>query len=138
MARSKSRSDHYVAHLHPPTNLPTKYQLATPYGLRDTARTTFFQPPTAHLPTQPDNMGENKTPTALKGCGVKTLSLLCIAILNLSLTMRRTPADTVTRAGNKRPSAGTPHSKTRAHPIPHHWQQATTKNRCIVGKNNYQ
>ena len=39
MARSKvkSRSDHDVAHLHPLTNVPTKYQLPTPYGFRDIA-----------------------------------------------------------------------------------------------------
>ena len=43
MARSKvkSRSDHDVAQLHPLTNVPTKYQLPTPYGFRDTARTRF-------------------------------------------------------------------------------------------------
>ena len=28
----KSRSHHDVAHLHPLTNVPTKYQLPTPYG----------------------------------------------------------------------------------------------------------
>ena len=27
-----------------------------------------------HSPTDPDTMGENNTPTALKGCGVKKLS----------------------------------------------------------------
>ena len=33
-ARSKviSLSDHDIAHLHPLTNIPTKYQLPTPYG----------------------------------------------------------------------------------------------------------
>ena len=43
MARSKvkSRSDHDVAQLHPLTNVPTKYQLPTPYGFRDIARTGF-------------------------------------------------------------------------------------------------
>ena len=43
MARSKveSRSDHDIAHLHPLTNVPTKYQLPTPYGFRDTAWTRF-------------------------------------------------------------------------------------------------
>ena len=43
MARSKvkSRSHHDVAHLHPLTNIPTKYQLPTPYGFRDIARTRF-------------------------------------------------------------------------------------------------
>ena len=67
MARSKvkSRSHHDVAHLHPVTNVPTKYQLPTPYGFRDTGRTNFFPPPAC-----PDTMGENNTPTALKGCGV--------------------------------------------------------------------
>ena len=28
----KGRSDHDVAHLQPLTNVPTKYQLPTPYG----------------------------------------------------------------------------------------------------------
>ena len=65
----KSWSDHDVAHLHLLTIVPTKYQLPTPYGFRDIARTRFFPPP-AH----PDTMGENNTPTALKGCGVKMVS----------------------------------------------------------------
>ena len=44
MARSKvkSRSDHDVAHLHPLTNIPTKYQLPTPYGFQDIARQHFI------------------------------------------------------------------------------------------------
>ena len=29
-----------------------------------------------HPPTHPDTMGENNTPTALKGCGVKTIPVL--------------------------------------------------------------
>ena len=37
----KSRSHHGVAHLHPLTNVPTKYQLPTPYGFRDIAQTRF-------------------------------------------------------------------------------------------------
>ena len=44
MARSKvkSRPDHDVAHLHPLANVPTKYQLPTPYSFRDIARTRFY------------------------------------------------------------------------------------------------
>ena len=47
MARSKvkSRSDSDVAHLHIITNVSTQYQLPTPYGFWDTARTNFFPPP---------------------------------------------------------------------------------------------
>ena len=37
----KSRSHHDVAHLHPLNNVPTKYQLPTPYDFRDIARTRF-------------------------------------------------------------------------------------------------
>ena len=33
MFNVKSRSCHDVAHLHPLTNVPTKYQFPTPYGL---------------------------------------------------------------------------------------------------------
>ena len=45
MARSKvkSRSDHDVAHLQLLTNVPTKYQLPTPYGFRDIAQTRFYR-----------------------------------------------------------------------------------------------
>ena len=41
-SKVKSRSDHDVAHLHPLTNIPTKYQLPTTYGFWDTARRNFF------------------------------------------------------------------------------------------------
>ena len=43
MARLKVKSRTYydVAHLHPLTNVPTKYQLPTPYSFRDIARTRF-------------------------------------------------------------------------------------------------
>ena len=43
MTRSKfkSRSHHGIAHLQPLTDVSTKYQLPTPYGFRDIARTKF-------------------------------------------------------------------------------------------------
>ena len=40
-SKVKSRSDYDIAHLHPLINVPTKYQLPTPYGFRDIARTRF-------------------------------------------------------------------------------------------------
>ena len=45
MARSKvkSRSHHDDAHLQPLTNVPTKYQLPTPYSFRHIARTRFYR-----------------------------------------------------------------------------------------------
>ena len=45
MARSKvkSRSHYDIAHLHPLTNVPTKYQLPTPYGFRNIAQTRFYR-----------------------------------------------------------------------------------------------
>ena len=39
----KSWSDHDVAHPHPLTNAPNKYQLPTPYSFRDRARTRFYR-----------------------------------------------------------------------------------------------
>ena len=42
-SKVKSRSQHDVAHLHPLTNVPTKYQLPTCYGFRDIARTRFYR-----------------------------------------------------------------------------------------------
>ena len=43
MARSKlkSRSHYDIAHLHPLTNVPIKYQLPTSYGFWDIAQTRF-------------------------------------------------------------------------------------------------
>ena len=39
----KSRSHHDVLHLHILANIPTQYQLPTPYSFRDIARTTFYR-----------------------------------------------------------------------------------------------
>ena len=121
-SKVKSRSDQDVAHLQLLTNVPAKYQLPTPYGFRDNARTRFsnsrplrqgqrsnqgqtmtlhtYSPQPMSLPSMnflhltvseiqpgqtisrhppvrptahPDTMGENNTPTALKGCGVKMI-----------------------------------------------------------------
>ena len=43
-ARSKveSRSHYDIAHLQPLTNVPTKYQLPTPYGFQDIAQKRFY------------------------------------------------------------------------------------------------
>ena len=46
----KSRSHHDVAHLQPLTNVPTKYQLPTPYGFCDTARGKLFPTSLPKLP----------------------------------------------------------------------------------------
>ena len=39
----KSRSNHDAGHIHPLTNVPTKYRLPTPYGFRDKAQTRFYR-----------------------------------------------------------------------------------------------
>ena len=39
----KSRSHHHVAYLQPLTNVPTKYQLPTPYSFQDIAQTRFYR-----------------------------------------------------------------------------------------------
>ena len=45
MARSKVKasSHHDVAHLRPLINVHTKYQLPTPFGFQDIARTKFYR-----------------------------------------------------------------------------------------------
>ena len=127
ISKVKSRSNHDVAHLHPLTNVPTKYQLPIPYGFRDIAQTRFSNsrslrqgqikvtpsrctptppnqcpyqestsytlqflrygpdilfPPTTRPPAHPDTMGENNTPTALKGCGVKSFCIYGYKVLH--------------------------------------------------------
>ena len=42
-SKVKSRSHHDNTHLWPLTNVPTKYQLPTPYSFRDIARTRFYR-----------------------------------------------------------------------------------------------
>ena len=42
-SKVKSRSHHEVAHLQPLTNVSTNFQLPTPYGFRDIARTRFYR-----------------------------------------------------------------------------------------------
>ena len=42
-SKVKSRSHHDIAHLHPLTNVPTKYQLPTPNSFRDIVRTRFYR-----------------------------------------------------------------------------------------------
>ena len=64
-SKVKSRSHHDIVHLHPLTNVPTKYHLPIPYGLQDIARTNFFPQPT-RLPAHPDIMGENNTGSRVK------------------------------------------------------------------------
>ena len=41
-SKVKSRSDQDNAHLHPLSNIPTKYQVPTPYSFWDIARTRFY------------------------------------------------------------------------------------------------
>ena len=53
----KSRSHYGIANLCPPTNVPSKNRNPTPYGLLDTASTSFI-----HL----DAMGKNNTNTVIK------------------------------------------------------------------------
>ena len=42
-SKVKSRSNYDEAQLHFLTNVPTKYELSTPYGFRDMARTRLFK-----------------------------------------------------------------------------------------------
>ena len=58
MERSKvrSRSDHDVAHLHTLSNVPTKYQLHTPYGFRDTGRKISSRRPSGRVCVVKDNV----------------------------------------------------------------------------------
>ena len=62
MGRSKvkSRSHHDVLHLHTLANVPTQYELPTPYGFRDIARTRFYRLRSLQQ-GQRSNQGHNMT-----------------------------------------------------------------------------
>ena len=81
MTRSmvKSRLHHDIAHLHPPTNVPMKFQLPTTF-LRYIQDNLFLH----RMPTHPDTIGENNTQTALKGCGVKIVIIKIYKIENFN------------------------------------------------------
>ena len=51
------------------------YQVSTSYTLWFPRYSPDKLFPAAHPPTHPDTMGENNTPTALKGCGVKSYAI---------------------------------------------------------------
>ena len=40
--KGQNKFTYDIAHLQPPTNVPTKYQLSTPYAFRDIAQTRFL------------------------------------------------------------------------------------------------
>ena len=78
MARSKvkSRSDHDVAHLQPLTNIPAKYQLPTPYGCRDIARTRF---------SNSRSLRQGQSPQGLSGKNVSfilfSMAINCVKLI---------------------------------------------------------
>ena len=59
-SKVKSRSHHDVAHLHSLTNVPTKYQVPTPYGFRDIARTRLYRSRSLQQ-SQMSNQGQTVT-----------------------------------------------------------------------------
>ena len=68
----KSRSHHDVAHLHPLANVSNNLQVSSSYTLQFLRyRPDKLFLPLTSMPAHLDTMGENNTPTAIKGCGVK-------------------------------------------------------------------
>ena len=81
MTRSniKSRTHHDVACLQILSNVPTKYQLPTPYGFRDLARTKFYRSRSIRQ-GQRSNQGLTMM---LHTCTPKPMSLPSINFLHL-------------------------------------------------------
>ena len=63
-------SQHDVAHLNPLTNVSTKFEVSQKKPGKDLS---CRRPPVCPA-AQPDTLGENYTPAAFKGCGVKIIS----------------------------------------------------------------
>ena len=107
MARSnvKSRSHHDVGHLHPLTNVPTKYQLPTPYSFRDIARTRFSNSRSLQQ-GQRSNQGQTMT---LHTYTFQPMSLPSINFLHLTVSEIQ-PGQTFPPAA--RPPIGAPWVKT--------------------------
>ena len=92
-SKVKSRSDHDVAHLHPLTNVPAKYQLPTPHGCRDIARTRLSNSRSLQQ-GQRSNQGQTMT---LHTYTPQPISLLSMNFLHLTVSEIQ-PGQTVSRS----------------------------------------
>ena len=88
----KSRSDHDIAHLHPLTNVPAKYQLPTPYGCRDITRTRFSNSRSLWQ-GQRSNQGQTMT---LHTYTPQPMSLTSMNLLHLTVSEIQ-PGQTISR-----------------------------------------
>ena len=71
----KLRSHHDIAHMHPHSSVPKSIKFLHRMVSELQPGQTFSHHLCAQMPTHLDTMGENNTPTALKGCGVKMIIL---------------------------------------------------------------
>ena len=79
-ACQRSNQGHTMT-LHTPTPNQCPYQVSTYYTLRFLRYSLDKLFPAAHLPSHPDTIGENNTPTAIKGCGVKMGNNITISVI---------------------------------------------------------
>ena len=105
-SKVKSRTDHDVAHLQPPTNVPAKYELPTPYGCRDIARTRFSNSRSLRQ-GQTSNQGQTMM---LHTYTPQPMSLPSMNFLHLMVSEIQ-PGQTISRRPPDRPPA---------HPSGHH------------------
>ena len=94
----KSRSDDDVAHLQPLANVPAKYQLPTPYGCRDIARTRFSHSRSLRK-DQRSNQGRTMT---LHTYTPQPMSLPSMNFLHLTVSKIQ-PGQTISCRPNTRP-----------------------------------
>ena len=106
-SKVKSRSDHDVAHLQPLTNVPAKYQLPTPYGCRDIARTRFSNSRSLRQ-GQRSNQGQTMM---LHTYTPQPMSLPSMNFLHLTVSEIQ-PGQTISRRPPARPPIRTPWMKT--------------------------
>ena len=98
-SKVKSRSHHDIAHLQPPTDVPTKYQLPTPYRFQDIAQTRFYRSRSLQQ-GQRSNQGHTMM---LHTYTPKPMSLPRINFLHLTVSEIQ-PVQTFSRRPPKSPS----------------------------------
>ena len=81
-SKVKLRSQNDAAHLQPTTNIPTKYQLHTPYSFQDKARTRFYR---LRLVQQDQRSNQGHT-MMLHTYTPKSMSLPSINFLHLTVS----------------------------------------------------
>ena len=98
-SKVKSQRSNHVAHLHPLTNVPTMYQLPTPYGFQDIARTRFYRSSSLRQGQRSNHRVKSPTPSPTQPMSLPSMNFLHLTVSEIQ------PRQTISRHLPTRPPA---------------------------------